>query len=114
MFCVLGVAGTVAWFVLRDTEDKLWQQAQDDYKSGNYTAAAQDSQSLYDNFPTSGRRAEYAYFKQLCDLRVQVRTPPAPVAAIDDLLAFIEEHKNDDPYFKQYGGDLAAQRRPKR
>ncbi len=106
MFLMLGFGGGVAWYVMRDTEDKLFQTAQDDYKAKKFASSEGLFKQLADKFPASGRHDEYTYLAQLSGLRNRLTTSSSPVESLDDLQKFFDEHKKDDPFFKQFGSDF--------
>jgi PQQ-like domain len=107
MILLLGGGGVVTWFVLRDTEEKLLKRAQQDYQEHKYRSAANLYQDLYDKFPASGRRSEYAYLRKLCELRDRLGTQQRPAAeTFDDLEKFLADNKND-PALKQYAADFS-------
>jgi outer membrane protein assembly factor BamB len=99
---LLGGGGALVWFVMRDTEDKLLAQAMAELNEGKFGAAQTHFNDLYNKFPTSGRREEYAYLRQLSALRERLGTTRAPGEAFEELQSFLDEHK-DEPYFKQHG-----------
>jgi outer membrane protein assembly factor BamB len=111
VFFLLGVGGAVLWYVMRDTEDKLFAQASAEYKEAKYTAAEGHFQGLYDKFPASGRRNEYAFLKKLSGLRGRLATSRAPDEAFGDVEAFLNDTKDDTKlksYVDQYRADIGA------
>src|SRR5262249_843017 len=84
------------------TEDKLLAQAMAELNEGKFGAAETHFNDLYNKFPTSGRRQEYAYLRQLSGLRDRLGTTRAPGEAFEELQGFLDEHKGE-PYFKQPG-----------
>ena len=82
------------------------QQAQDDFKAKKFGSAEGQFKQLADKFPASGRHDEYTYLTQLSGLRNRLASSSNPVESLDDLQKFLDEHKKDEPFFKQYGRDF--------
>ncbi len=105
LFGVLGTAGGVVWYVLRDTEEKLVKKAEDDYAGGRYHEAAATYRTILDKFPDSGNADDYRFLRELAETRA-AESGADVKAGLDLVLDFLESHK-DDPRTKQYGKDVA-------
>src|SRR5262249_17781342 len=55
---VLGAAGGIAWMVLSESEERLWNTAEKAFEEGNFTTAADRYRAHRERFPESGRKAE--------------------------------------------------------
>lgn len=102
---VLGGAGGAAWYVLRDTEERLARQAGEQYGQGTFHQATATYQKLIDQFGDSGNVEQYRFLKDLSETRAGESSPDVK-GALDRVQAFLDKY-HDDPRLEEYGKDIA-------
>jgi len=89
-----------------DTEKRLYEEAQQQYKDGKFGAAARTFEKLIKEFPESGNLPRYRFFAELSQIHDQVQNVSAdPNDELTHIKAFIEEYKTD-PLLKEHGTEV--------
>src|SRR5262249_31075564 len=115
---IAGIWGGLVWFQRATrAEAELARQADEQYKAGDYSAAAKTYDQLAREYPGSDDRGRYEFLSALATLQRDVRSVAVkedPGPAIARVLAFIETHK-DSPLAKPgeggFGGGVPGGRR---
>lgn len=110
IFVALGVGVSYVVKYQNLTETNLAKQADDEYRGGNYAAAAKTFDQLAAEFPKSDDAAKYKFFADLSSTRAAVSSVTNredPDAAVKKLRGFIDAQK-DNPFAapKEYGHDI--------
>ena len=88
------------------TEQNLAKQADEEYKKGDYSAAAKSFEKLAADYPSSDEAARYAFFADLSGTQIVVRAVTnreEPDAAVERLKKLIAAQK-DSPFAKHTSG----------
>ncbi|MFM8273773.1 MAG: hypothetical protein ACKODX_15790, partial [Gemmata sp.] len=105
----VALVGFAAVYLVRHeirAEERLADQAKDEYKGGNYGAAAKSYEKLAAEYPGSSRADEYKFFADLAATQSAVRSVTNRddyVPAVVRLKEFIEAHK-ESPHAKPATG----------
>lgn len=116
VYLLIGMAGVIVIALgytvliglkrIGDAEYTLAQQAEKQYKDGEYGAAAKTYTQLVAEFPSSDSRPKYEFYSDLAILQRDVRsvtTRDEPGPAIAKMLSFLDVRK-DSPWMKTDGG----------
>jgi outer membrane protein assembly factor BamB len=105
---IVAVGALATWLYLRGAEDRLAQQARQEYAEGRYPEAATHYQQLLDKFPESASANDYRLFLDLSELRSRMSSATSPVGeTLDRADKLIKEHGGDAPLQEQ-GRDLGS------
>jgi len=102
------VGGAVIYIVQQQgrAEDKLNDQAKEEYKKGDYGAAAKIYEKLVADYPDGDRTPEYRFFAELSATQILIRSVTNrenPDAAVERLKKFLEAEK-DSQFAKPKSG----------
>ncbi|MBY0514699.1 MAG: PQQ-binding-like beta-propeller repeat protein, partial [Gemmataceae bacterium] len=116
VYILIGMASTIvilggafALIYLQRTagaEARSARDAEDQYKAGDYSAAAKAFSELATSYPASDNRPKYEFYSALATLQRDVRsvaTRDDPGPAVTKVLAFLDAHK-DSPFVKPDDG----------
>jgi outer membrane protein assembly factor BamB len=102
---VLGTAGGLVIYWVSQTENRLAEQAQQEYDAGQFAQAAETYRILLEKFPDSPQKDDYQFHQELSEVRGLANTPDT-AHALDEFGQFVKRHE-DDPRLKDQGPDLA-------
>lgn len=104
-----GSYGTYYYFSQSSArESALYADAEKEYQSGKFGAAAKKYRSLADSYKRSAQAAQYRFMSELSDVR-SAATPPItdPSAALKQAEEFAKQHDVRDPLLANHKSDFS-------
>ncbi len=106
---VLGGGGVLLWYIMRQTEPVMSQEAEAAYKREQFSQSADLYKQLAEQFPASDKHDSYLLMRGLSDLRNQASAPdPELSAVLDQYFEFLNSHKEPEEALKERAPDLGA------